>query len=173
MCIGRGKPAETVTSGELLMLNGIPEVNDEFFPTGDSAVKAGDTSAAAATLPVPVPEVTFPPETLEKKKRRLVAYEESFINDDFKLSLFEQWYRDNKYDVDNDLYQAWLIFKRSAAGTPKEALNHVLQSRIPKKVPKSRKKRKTDQPDGINRNIPLSYVSIVAENLNFLFYCEC
>ena len=76
-------------------------------------------------------------------KRRLVAYEESFINDDAKLSVFQQWYKDKKYDVDNDLYKAWLIFKQSAAGTPKEALNFVLESKVPREVPKSRKKRKT------------------------------
>ena len=158
LCIGRDKPAETVTSGQL------PEVFDEFAPLGDSndvftgpdpmwhdltitphdggAVNTRTAPAPVATTAPPL-EVTVPEETLEKKKRRLVAYEESFINDDAKLSMFEQWYGEKKYDVDNDLYKAWLIFKQSAAGTPKEALNFVLESKVPREVPKSRKKRKT------------------------------
>ena len=100
--------------------------------------------------------LTASTETLEKKKRRLVAYEETFVKDDEKLALFEKCFNDKIYDIDNDLFQGWLIFKKSATGTPKEALNYVLESKVPKKIPKSKTKRKTQQPDGVNRHDPLS-----------------
>ena len=68
----------------------------------------------------------------------------------------EQCYAEKKYYVEYDLYQAWLIFKKSATGTPKEALNHVLESKVPKNISKSKKKRNVQQPDGIKRHNPLS-----------------
>ena len=126
-----------------------PAVAPDTMTTPAAGMETNVTSA------VPQLEI-FPPETLEKKKRRLIAYEESFIKDDVKLSLFEQWFNDKKYDIDNDLYRAWLIFKRSATGSPKEALNYVLESKVPKNVTKSKTKRKTQQPDGAKRHDPLS-----------------
>ena len=98
----------------------------------------------------------FPPETLEKKKRRLIAYEENFINDDAKVELFEKWFKDKLFDVDVDIYRGWLVFKFAAAGTPKEALSHVLESKVPKQIPKTKTKRKINKPDGIQRHDPLS-----------------
>ena len=59
------------------------------------------------------------------------------MNSDEKLRMFEQWYTKKRYDVDSNLYQAWIIFKISATGTPKEALNLVLESRVPRNIPKS------------------------------------
>ena len=37
-----------------------------------------------------------------------------------------------------------------------KVLNHVLESKVPKNIPKSKKKRNVQQPDGIKRHNPLS-----------------
>ena len=65
------RPTETITSRqyERSVRNVIQQLQDEFDPTEDNWAQM------------------FPTETLEKKKIRLIAYEESFINDDAKVEL--------------------------------------------------------------------------------------
>ena len=134
------------------MANLAPVV-DEFCLTAEEMVP---TTATAVSTTAPAVTTMFPVETLEKKKRRLIAFEESFINDDAKVAVFEEWYREKKFDTAVDLFQAWLVLKNAAAGTPMQALHHVLGSKIPKNVTKTKTNRKAEKPDGIKRHDPLS-----------------
>ena len=127
---------------------------DEFCLTAEEMVPTTATAAVSTTAPALT--TMFPVETLEKKKRRLIAFEESIVNDDAKVAVFEEWYRNKKFDMDVDIFQAWLVLKAAAAGTPRQALNHVLESKVPKNVTKSKSNRKAEKPEGIQRHDPLS-----------------
>ena len=67
--------------------------------------------------------------------------------------------------VKGPLYRAWLHLKFAAAGTETEAIDHLLDSKVAKNVPKRKTVRKDYRPKGPARHDPTSpeWVSVLEE----------
>ena len=68
-------------------------------------------------------------------------------------------------NVKDPLYRAWLHLKFAAAGTETEAIDHLLDSKVAKNVPKRKTVRKDYRPKGPARHDPTSpeWVSVLEE----------
>lgn len=69
---------------------------------------------------------------------------------------FEKLYNQGVYDIDDVLYQCWLLLKIDANGTEEEVFQHILKSRTPSNIQKKVRKRKKVEPEGANKYDPLS-----------------
>ena len=57
------------------------------------------------------------------------------------------------YDVDNALYNNWVVFKRKALGTISEAVDNVLEAKMPSNVPYRKRKYQDRMAKGSSRYI--------------------
>ena len=86
------------------------------------------------------------------KKIQVKEFEDMFLKKQFK-------------SVKDPLYRAWLHLKFAAAGTESEAIDHLLDSKVAKNVPKRKTVRKDYRPKGPARHDPTSpeWVSVLEE----------
>ena len=69
---------------------------------------------------------------------------------------FEKLFNQGVFDIDDVLYQCWLLLKIDANGSEEEVFQHILKSRTPTNLQKKVRKRKKVEPDGANKYDPLS-----------------
>ena len=60
------------------------------------------------------------------------------------------------FNVKEPLYQAWLHLKFASLGTEHDAINKVLTAKVPKNIPRQKRKRNDPLPKGAARHNPLS-----------------
>ncbi len=116
--------------------------------------------------PLPVPnQPTFETSTtstskqsLEERRYLLTKFEFAMLdNQGVQKRSFEKLFEEKKYfEVDDTLYRSWLHLKLDALGTEREAFDAVLKQRMIKNVPKRKKKRAMNEPEGIDRHMPQS-----------------
>ena len=86
------------------------------------------------------------------KKNQVKEFEDMFTKKEFKT-------------VKDPLYRAWLQLKFAAAGTESEAIDHLLDSKVAKNIPKRKTVRKDFRPKGPPRHDPTSpeWISVLVE----------
>ena len=128
-----------------------------------------NSTAVAPITAAPAP-VNTPPGKIEtlvakysKEQTELNLEDRKDMLKRFELLLSKEQKRDfndmfnNKvYNVPNTDYQAWLQYKLLSIGSEKEAFDHILSSRMPKKIPNKKTNRKSNKPEGVDRYDPLS-----------------
>ena len=116
--------------------------------------------------PLPVPnQPTFETSTtstskqsLEERRYLLTKFEFSMLdNKGVQKRSFEKLFGEKKYfEVEDTLYRSWLHLKLDAVGTENEAFDAIIKQRMIKNVPKRKKKRAMNEPEGIDRHMPQS-----------------
>ena len=91
----------------------------------------------------------------EDKERRLERFQMFWLNAEQQRQ-FEELFSQGIYDVDNALYNNWVVFKRKALGTISEAVDNVLEAKMPSNVPYRKRKYQDRMPKGSSRYDPLS-----------------
>ena len=61
---------------------------------------------------------------------------------------FEDWFQNKNFTSKDSIYQSWLVLKRASIGTETEALDSLLEDKIPKNLQKSKSKRNMNYPSG-------------------------
>ena len=72
---------------------------------------------------------------------------------------FLEMYEAKEWDLDNDVFQAWLPFKKRAEQSEQDVsdvIRNVLESTTPKNIPKRQNKRQDKMPVGSDRFNPNS-----------------
>ena len=130
---------------------------DEFCPQSeDISDSVDDSSSLPPSSTVSVPSsgsppststsssqpslTTCPPRSLEQKRKTLHQFEVNHLSEE-QITEFEEFFSKKIFKVKEPLYLSWLFLKFAAVGTEEEVIDHVLDSVVPKGIPKSKKKR--------------------------------
>lgn len=97
-------------------------------------------------------------QSLEARRYLLKKFEYAMLdNKGVQKTSFEKLFQEKKYfEIKDTLYRSWLHLKLDAVGTESEAFDAILKERMIKNVPKRKKKRVMNEPEGVDRHMPQS-----------------
>ena len=103
-----------------------------------------------------VPELRTVPElSLKERGRQLQKFEFLLLSEE-TAEEFNQLFTDRKLDIQEPLFQSWLILKNASLPTEAQALDKVLGDHTASNVPKNKTNRKRNLPIGPARYDPSS-----------------
>ena len=118
----------------------------QLFINGSSPPSIPDTSS-----PTINEEVTLPAFTPRFLKQFELLLTES------QLEQFEQLFNEKLFEVENPQFQAWLLLKHASLPIEeRNALKEMLSARMPKNIPKRKKRKGPSLPTGAHRYVPNS-----------------
>ena len=85
--------------------------------------------------------------SLGEWKYKLAIFEHCMITQSRRIQ-FEDWFQSKNFTSKDSIYQSWLVLKRASIGTETEALDTLLEEKIPKNLQKSKSKRNMNYPSG-------------------------
>lgn len=85
--------------------------------------------------------------SLEEARILLHKFEVVFL-ESAQIEEFEETFSNGIYEVVDVMYQSWLPLKFASVGTTEQALQEILKSRVPNKLPRRKAKKAIDMPRG-------------------------
>ena len=112
-----------------------------------------------STNPTPIEPVTelktVPNLSLKERDRQLHKFEMLLLSEE-TVEEFNQLFADTKLEIQEPLFQSWLILKNASLPTEDQALKKVLEDHTASNVPKKKTNRKRNLPIGPARYNPSS-----------------
>ena len=105
----------------------------------------------------------------------MVKFELVVLDSPVLVKEYEELFEKKKFNVEDILYQAWLLLKLSANGSEKEAFAHVLAKRKPRNLKPKTKTRTASEPEGAAKyhlNDPAWDEHFFRNNVIFIFCME-
>ena len=158
-CVGSSTVEDEV------LVNLAPPDTSVQSPADTSVQSPPDTSVQSEGTSDEVKLSTLPTFDLDDRKDHLEKFEVVFLKKN-QVKEFEDMFTKKEFKTVKDpLYRAWLQLKFAAAGTESEAIDHQLDSKVAKNIPKRKTVRKDFRPKGPPRHDPTSpeWISVLVE----------